>query len=162
MSTPASQTPALPVDRASLAMLRVLQEDGRISVSALAKRVGISRASAHARIAAMLETGVIRRFTVDVDARRLGLGTSALVAIRADQQAQSGVAPSVLRELPYVEYGAFITGPYDVVVLARVPDVETLRNEILWPLQRQEFVRSTQTLVVLQEFVDRSVTVPDA
>lgn len=54
-----------------------------------------------------------------------------------------------------------MTGAYDVLVLARVPNVETLRQEVVWPLQRQEFVRSTETSVVLEEVVHRPVEIPN-
>jgi DNA-binding Lrp family transcriptional regulator len=57
--------------------------------------------------------------------------------------------------MPEVEYGAITTGPHDLVLLVRVPDVETLRDVLLERLQALPDVRATQTMFVLEEVVRR-------
>jgi Lrp/AsnC family transcriptional regulator, leucine-responsive regulatory protein len=71
------------LDRKDWRILGELQKDGRIPVSALARRVGLSRASVTDRIEALREAGVIRGFSVIVDPVKVGLAVSALVRIRA-------------------------------------------------------------------------------
>lgn len=64
-------------------LLRELQLDARRSVTALAGKVGLSRASVTDRIEALRAAGVIRGFSVDVDLVKVGLSVSAYVRIRA-------------------------------------------------------------------------------
>ena len=128
----------------------VLRTDGRISVSELAVRASISRANAYQRLNRLTDEGVIRRFTVDVDHRALGHAITALILMDIDQHAWRTVEARVL-ELPGVEFVALTTGTFDVVVLVRAADMETLRDVVLERLQSMPEVRSTQTTFVLEE-----------
>lgn len=135
------------IDRRMLAELRA---DGRMSVNALAGALNVSRATAYQRLARLRESGVIRRFTVDVDPRKLGLPIAALAMIQVEQHSWRMVAER-LRRLPGVEWLAFSTGPFDFVVLVRASDVEHLRDVVLGGFQSLAEIRSTQTLFLLDE-----------
>jgi len=71
------------LDRKDWRILGELQKDGQVSVSTLARRIGLSRATVTDRIDALREAGVIRGFSVVVDPAKVGLAVSALVRIRA-------------------------------------------------------------------------------
>lgn len=71
------------LDRKDWKILGELQKDGRVSVTTLARKVGLSRASVTDRIEALRAAGVIRGFSVDVDLAKVGLSVSAFVRIRA-------------------------------------------------------------------------------
>ena len=128
----------------------VLRADARVSVSELATRANVSRANAYQRLGRLTADGVIRRFTVDVDHRALGHTITALIVMDIDQHAWRAVEDEVIG-LPGVEYVALTTGTFDVVVLVRAPDMETLRDVVLERLQSMPAVRSTQTSFVLEE-----------
>lgn len=135
------------VDRRILAVLR---EDARISMSALAAEAAVSRSTAYQRLDRLRDAGVIRRFTVDVDPRALGLGVAALVLATVDQHSWREVADRI-RGLPGVEWIGFTTGPSDFVVLVRASDVDHLRDVVLRGFQAIGEIRSTQTLFLLDE-----------
>ena len=138
------------LDAIDARIVDVLREDSRVSVSELATRANVSRANAYQRLARLTADGVIRRFTVDVDHRALGHNITALILMDIDQHAWRAVEDQVM-ELPGVEYVALTTGTFDVVVLVRAPDMETLRDVVLERLQSMPAVRSTQTSFVLEE-----------
>jgi DNA-binding Lrp family transcriptional regulator len=121
-----------------------------MSVNELAARVNVSRATAYQRLARLRETGVIRRFTVDADPRKLGLPLAALVLVSVVQHSWREVGEQ-LRRLPGVEWVALSTGAFDYVLLVRAPDVDHLRDVILDGLQSIPGVQSAQTLVLLDE-----------
>jgi DNA-binding Lrp family transcriptional regulator len=131
-------------------IVEALRADGRMSVNELAARVNVSRATAYQRLARLRETGVIRRFTVDVDPRKLGLPLAALVLVTVVQHAWREVGER-LRRLPGVEWLALSTGSFDYVLLVRAPDVDHLRDVILDGLQSIQGVQSAQTLLLLDE-----------
>jgi uncharacterized protein with GYD domain len=56
-----------------------------------------------------------------------------------------------LKTLPGLEYLAFTSGGFDMVLLVRVPDVVTLRDVVLVRLHGSPRVRDTQTIFVLDE-----------
>ncbi|MDQ0474273.1 Lrp/AsnC family transcriptional regulator [Labrys wisconsinensis] len=63
-------------------IVEILAEDARISLKALAQRVGLSSPSASERLKRLEERGVIRGFTVDLDPAAIGYGLQAIVRIR--------------------------------------------------------------------------------
>jgi DNA-binding Lrp family transcriptional regulator len=130
----------------------VLRRDARLSVSELATQANVSRANAYNRLGRLTADGVIQRFTVDVDHRALGDAITALILMDIDQHAWRTVESEVMA-LPGVEFVALTTGTFDVVVLVRAADMETLRDVVLERLQSMPAVRSTQTSFVLEERV---------
>ncbi len=153
------QSAGLPLDPLDRAILEVLAEDGRISVAALAERVGISRAATYTRLDNLRESGVIEGYSVRVNPARAGLGVTALVLVSGRQPAWRSLRRRLV-SMPEVEYCAFTTGEYDALLLVRVPDVETLRDVVLERLQASEEIRATQTIFVLEELVRRALVLP--
>ena len=131
-------------------VLDVLRADARISVRDLAARVGISRASAYARVKRLRDTGVIRGFTVDIDPTALGLGLPAYVHVRIKQNSWKTFRQKAwaLEEAVHV---ALVAGDFDCVLLVRTRDAEHLRSLVLEQIQALPEVLATQTVLVFEE-----------
>ncbi|HVM06607.1 MAG TPA: Lrp/AsnC family transcriptional regulator [Acidimicrobiales bacterium] len=138
------------LDEVDRRLVRALRADGRASVNELAARVSVSRATAYQRLARLRQGGVIRRFTVDVDHRKMGLPIAALVLVNVRQHSWRGVGDR-LRHLPGVEWMALSSGTFDYVLLVRAPDIDHLRDVVLDDLQSIPEIQSSQTLVLLDE-----------
>ncbi|MET9788948.1 Lrp/AsnC family transcriptional regulator [Streptomyces canus] len=148
---------AVPLDDIDRQILSRLIEDGRISVRALAEQVHISRANAYTRIGRLVAEDVITGFTAQLNAQRAGLGTSAYVTMSIEQNAWRDISRE-LREIPYVEHVALVTGDFDVLVLVRAPDNLVLRQVVLEKIQGIPGVRSTRTWLVFDEVRGRGAT----
>ena len=156
LDDPADQRP---LDRIDRAILRLLQQDGRASVRSVAERVHVSRANAYARIARMVEDGVIRGFTARVDHERAGQGASAYITLKIVQNSWRTVRGQLL-ELPGVEHMALVSGEFDVLMLVHTVDNRALRELVLNRIQSIPDVLSTHTLLVFDE-TDRTPVLPD-
>lgn len=131
-------------------LLDVLRNDSRASVRELADRVGISRANAYARVARLREDGVLRRFTVDVDPRALGLGLPAYVHVRIKQNTWKSFRDKVVA-LEEAAHVALVAGDFDCVLLVRTRDAEHLREVVLGRIQALPEVVATQTVLIFEE-----------
>jgi len=131
-------------------MLGELVADGRASVNSLAERIGVSRATAYSRLERLQESGVVTGFRAEVDPAKAGLPVAALILANVEQHAWQEARDELLR-LPGLEYLAFTSGGFDMVLLVRVPDVVSLRDVVLLRLHGSRHVRSTQTIFVLDE-----------
>jgi DNA-binding Lrp family transcriptional regulator len=127
-----------------------LLEDGRMSVNTLAERTGVSRATAYSRLERLRDNGVITGFRAVVDPAKAGLPIAALILANVEQHAWQEARDELL-QLPGLEYLAFTSGGFDLVLLVRVPDVVALRDVVLVRLHGSPHVRSTQTIFVLDE-----------
>jgi len=148
-----------PLDRIDRAIVRLLQQDGRASVRSVAERVHVSRANAYARIARMVDDGVIRGFTARVDHERAGQAASAYITLRIVQNSWRTVRGQLL-ELPGVEHIALVGGDFDVLLLVHTVDNRALRDLVLNRIQGIPEVLGTNTLLVFEE-TDRTPVLPD-
>lgn len=147
--TPARR-PAATVDATDRRILDLLRADARMSMRDVAAQVGVSRANAYARVDRLRRDGVITGFTVAVDPQRLGVGISAYVSVKIQQQSWKAVRGRLAR-LPQVEHVALVSGDYDLVLLVRVTDAVELRDVVLEELQAIPEVTGTQTVFILDE-----------
>ncbi len=69
------------MDGIDRAILRHLQDDGRMTATALAQEVGLTLAPCHRRLRDLETTGVIRGYRADVDPVKINLGFEALVFV---------------------------------------------------------------------------------
>jgi Lrp/AsnC family leucine-responsive transcriptional regulator len=117
------------LDPTDCRVLVELQEDARLSLAELGRRVGLSPPAVAERVRRLTDEGVIRGFRTDVDPRALGYALSAIVRIRPAPRQIAKVA-QVARETPEVVECHRITGEDCFFVKAHVRDVEHLEEVI--------------------------------
>lgn len=139
-----------PLDDIDRRIVTILQDDGRLAVGELARRAGIGRATAYARLDGLKARGVITAFRAEVDPRAAGNGLAAYVFVDVEQQRWTQ-AKEALVQLPGLVHLSLTSGAHDAVLLVRCPDIDTLRDVVLVRLHEIPEVRSAQTLFVLDE-----------
>lgn len=149
----------LELDSTHLKILEVLRENGRISVAALAERVGISRANAYTRFEALRADGAIKRFTAEIDHVRAGLGITALIFVTVRQQMWKQFRAELAR-MPEVEYCAITTGQHDAMIQVRAQDVAAVHSMVTDRLANIPAVKATETVFILDEVLRRPYVLP--
>src|SRR4051812_49086173 len=108
-------------------LLAVLQEEARISLAELGRRVGLSAPAVADRVTRLERDGVITGYRAEVDPRRVGLSLTAVVRVRpAPGQLQNVAALS--QRTPEVVECRRITGDDCYVMTAHVRDVVHLEE----------------------------------
>ena len=79
------------LDRFDSAILSVLAEDGRISITDLARRIGLSKSPTQARLRRLEESGVILGYRALLDPIRLGLDHVAFVEVRLNDTREAAL-----------------------------------------------------------------------
>jgi len=149
--------PAL--DSVNLKILAELRENGRISMAALADRVGISRANAYARVEGMVGTGIITGFSARINERKAGLAVSALVFVTVHPQMWAPFRERI-GQMPDIEYCCVTTGEHDAMLLIRTVDVGAMHDFVTGVISAQPEVKSVETVLVLDEVVDMPYLLP--
>jgi Lrp/AsnC family leucine-responsive transcriptional regulator len=70
------------LDALDLAILEILQTDGRLGVTEIGRRINLSQPAVSARIKRLEQSGVITGYRATVAPARLGLGIHAVVRLR--------------------------------------------------------------------------------
>lgn len=147
------------MDQIDLEILGKLVRDSRLSMTQLARQVHLSRAHVYRRVEALREAGVIRRFSADIDPQQAGLPVSALVLLQTQQDRWHELHDAV-QAMPHVQYAAATTGDFDLGILVRAESVDSLRDVVLGRFALLDAVRSTRTLVVLDELIPPRPVLP--
>lgn len=121
-----------------------------MSVNEVAQHAHVSRATAYSRLERLRSAGVITGFEACVDPAKVGLPVTALILINLEQKNWPSVHDA-LGAIPGVEWSAFTSGSFDMVMLVRMKDVAALRDVVLVQLHGLPFVKSSQTVFVLDE-----------
>jgi Lrp/AsnC family leucine-responsive transcriptional regulator len=134
-------------------ILRVLQEDGRISYTELARRVGLSTTPCIERVKRLERTGILRGFTAVLDPEALGAGLVVFVQIRLSRTAQDIFAQfkEAAAQLPEVQECYLVSGNFDYLIKARIPEMNAYRRLLGDMLLGLPGASESRSYVVMEE-----------
>lgn len=128
-------------------ILGVLQEDGRASNAAVARRLGVSEGTVRRRIKLLVRQGVMQ-VTAVPDLKATGQDAVALIGIQTDPNAVEEVA-SRLTALPDVHFVSITTGAYDVFATVALRSPEEVHAFLHRHVASISGVRHTETFLNL-------------
>ncbi len=138
-------------------ILAALKADGSLTTRQISKKTSIPITTVHKRILKLKESGIIKRFTVVVDNKKIGLDFAAIILVSCDYKAlrelkkdQHQLAEEI-RNMPEVESVDIVTGVIDMLVKVRMRNVEQFDSFLLRKMQKLPGVDRTQSLVVIAE-----------
>ncbi|EXI80749.1 MAG: Leucine-responsive regulatory protein [Candidatus Accumulibacter appositus] len=147
------------LDRYDWLILRVLQEDGRISNQELADRIGLSPSPCLRRMRALEESGLITGYRALLDAKKLGLSLMALISISMDQHTPERFTSfdAAIAEIPELLECLLITGQdADYQLKVVVKDMDAYQELLLNRLTRIPGVTGVHSSFVLRRVLDRT------
>ena len=142
------------VDSIDRKILAVVQEEGRLTVTELAQRIGLSAAPCHRRLRELKRSGVIRGYRAVVDPATIGRGFEVLLAVTMDREESVSGFESGLAAIPEVIHAERLFGEPDYfirVVTADIAAFQRLRDERLARLPGVQRMVST---IVMMKVVD--------
>ena len=141
------------LDAADLRILRILQQDGRITNQELARQGGLSPASCFDRVKRLRERGIVLGYTALLDPHQLGSALMIFVEVLLDRTTDdvfSAFAEHV-RKVPQVLECHMVAGGFDYLLKVRVADMTAYRSFLGNILAAMPGVRETRTYAVLEE-----------
>lgn len=148
----AIRTASRPLDQIDTVLLGALQEEGRLRLEDLARRVELAPSSVHDRLRRLQRDGVIRKWTIDVAPEALGLTVLAFVGVRASRPCAELVEP--LARIREIEEYHSVAGPLSFLVKLRASSTEHLL-ELIEQLKQIPGIEATETTVVLKTHLER-------
>ena len=134
-----------------LKVLRELYRNSRETYGKLGKMCGVSSVTCHNWVQAMKREGIIRRFTIDIDYKKLGYSVEALIEIKANRSLSQKIAKKI-STLPNVTHVWDITGETDIIVRAFFKNTEELSSFLYNTLQKFPEIERMTTHIVLESY----------
>ncbi len=132
-------------------ILAALQKDGRLTNAELAEVVGLSASQCSRRRVSLEQTGVIRGYTAQIDAAKVGVELTSLISITLATHDEQNAAKlrALLSELPNVQDAYALTGEMDYSIKVVSENLEALSSFVNKTLLPHPAVQNVRTAIVL-------------
>lgn len=136
-------------DNLDMRLLYELAIDSSISVPVLATKMGISTSVLYSRIKRLVRKGLIKRFTIEIDDKLLGIGVKASVGIKRDPKFKESIHKDLMdaREVTSISE---VTGRFDIMINIHAKNLEELHSVVIGKIGKIPGIQGTETLVELQ------------
>jgi Lrp/AsnC family leucine-responsive transcriptional regulator len=133
-------------------ILKALSEDGRMSVTELATRIGLSKTPAQVRLRRLIEAGYIEGFRAVLNPAKLGLDHVAFAEVKLSDTRETALAEfnAAVRRIPEIEECHMIAGRFDYLLKVRSPDIRTYRRILGEKISSLPHVASSSTSVAME------------
>jgi DNA-binding Lrp family transcriptional regulator len=145
------------LDEKDLAILKLIQEDCKLTAREIAKKVGSPITTVFAKTKRMEDLGIIKEYRAVLDSRKLDCGATAFVLASVSyefkdnekQLSQRDIATEIAK-FPEVQEVHIITGDWDLLIKLKGKDVDTVGKIVIDKLRRVRGIEKTLTCMVFE------------
>ena len=148
------------MDKLDYKILNILKENGRETASDISKAIHLSVSAVLDRIKKMEESGIIKGYTVRVDAKALGNDVTALMEISLEHPKFHDSFTEVIMDHPNILDCYYLTGDYDFVLKISCASSDELER-IHRTSKSIPGVSATRTHFVLKEIKNMYSAIPE-
>ena len=134
------------LDRTDELLLEILAENSRATNIEVAQKLNISESAVRRRIGNLVNTGQIRKFTIDVDDQRM---SSAITWVSVSPATPTSQVSSKIKEVKGVEVVYETAGQFDVAAVVRGANIVDV-NKTVEGIRRVPGVINTNTTMILR------------
>ncbi|NMN74031.1 Lrp/AsnC family leucine-responsive transcriptional regulator [Rhizobium sp. 57MFTsu3.2] len=140
------------IDQFDHRIIEALVADGRMSITDLAKKVGLSNTPCQVRLKRLIEDGYILGFRAIVDVKKLGKNHVAFTEVKLSDTREHALKAFNIaaRKLQEVEECHMIAGAFDYLLKIRTSDISNYRLVLGEKISSLPFVASTSTFVAME------------
>lgn len=140
------------LDRIDRRILDILQREGRISMTDLAQRVGLSASPCSERVKRLERTGVITGYHARLAPEALGRNLVVFVEIKLSTKSDDvfDAIRDELKTMPEVIESHLVSGEFDYLVKFRLRGMTEYRHELGELLKRLPVPAASQSYVVME------------
>lgn len=140
------------LDPFDAAILRELATDGRMSVTALAARVGLTKTPVQARIRRLEQAGIIAGYRAVLNRVRMGLAHVAFVEVKLSDTREAALRAfnKAVQGVPEIEECHMMASSFDYLLKIRTGDIQDYRRVLGERISSLPHVASTSTFVAME------------
>ncbi len=136
-------------------LLDALQRDCKRSLAELGEAVGLSAPSVLERVRKLEESGLVRGYHAQLDARRLGLDIGAFIGVAMDHPRHIAAFEKHIAAMGEVLECHHMTGRHTLLLKVRTVNTATL-HDLIQRLRELPGVAGTETMIVLATQMERT------
>jgi len=140
------------LDQFDKKIMQELSSDGRLSITELASRIGLSKTPCQLRLRRLIDEGYIESFRAILSSQKLGLDHIAFVEVKLSDTREEALKSfnDAARKIREIEGCHMIAGRFDYLLKVRTRDIRRYRIVLGEKISTLPFVANTSTNVVMQ------------
>ena len=144
------------LDRYDIAILNLLSQEGRLPVTDLARRIGLSKTPAQARLRRLQTEGYITGFRAVLTPAKLGHDHVAFVELKLTDTTERALSAfnDAVQRMPEVEECHMIASAFDYLLKVRTTDSKAYRQVLGEKISALPYVGSSSTHVSMEAVKD--------
>lgn len=146
------QSEKLELDGFDHKILRVLARNGRISITDLAREIGLSKSPTQARVRRLEGEGAIVGYRAMLDPIKLGFNHVAFVEVKLSDTKEKALQAfnEAVSKVQEIEQAHMIASNFDYLLKVRTSDMEAYRRVLGEKISALPYVASTSTFVAME------------
>lgn len=142
---------SLSLDEKDLAILRLLQDNARVTVKEIADQIHLSTTPVHERIKRLENTGVIKQYATLIDGAKVkkGLMVICYVSLNQHSKKSGGQFIKLINELPDVVECYSISGEFDFMLKIVTEDMNSYYNFHVNKLSQADNISQVQSVFIM-------------
>ncbi len=142
---------AIELDKIDLQILKILQQNGRITNLQLSNEIGLSPAPTLERVRKLENLGYILSYHALVDEEKLGLGIKTFIQVSLDFHQNNTIQTFLeeIQEIKEITECHHVTGQCDFLLKVYVKDIKAYEQLIMQKLSRITVVKTFQTMIIM-------------
>lgn len=135
------------MDEIDRKIVEILKRNGRATYISIGKKVGLSEGAVRKRIKTLVDSDVIRRFTIKIGFTE---GMEAISLLSINPSFPGYEICEKLKELPNIETIYEVTGQYDIAVIISALSIAEV-NDCVEKIRRIDGIANTNTMIILRD-----------
>lgn len=147
------------LDNIDLKILRILQENAKITNLQLSSEIGLSPAPTLERVKKLERKKLIKGYHAQLNSELVGVGISAIIQITLTRQVENAISnfKKEINKIPEIMECYQVTGNADYVIKVMMKDMRAFEELISQKLSKMEEIGQMQTMVILSQIKDSKV-----
>ncbi|MFY8350372.1 transcriptional regulator AsnC [Pseudoalteromonas sp. SSM20] len=146
------------MDNLDKSILHALMDNARVPYSELAKKFDVSAGTIHVRVEKMKQANIIAGTKVSVNEKNLGYDVCCFIGINLKNAKDYPDTIKRLDALDEVVEAYYTTGNYSIFIKVVTRSIDHLQDVLINKIQAIDAIQSTETLISLQNPINRDVT----
>ena len=144
------------IDRIDNRIIDALVENGRMSITELSEKVGLSKTPCQLRLKRLMNEGYITGFRAVLNPAKMGLEHIAFAEVKLSDTREEALRAfnAAVKKIREVEECHMIASSFDYLLKVRTSDIKRYRIVLGEKISTLPYVASTSTFVVMQNVVD--------
>ncbi|MCX2741946.1 Lrp/AsnC ligand binding domain-containing protein [Pontibacter anaerobius] len=147
------------IDKLDKQILSLLMQDVTRAYTDVAKELNVSGGTIHVRMKKLTEMGVVKGAQLLINPSAVGFDICAFIGVFLEKGSEYKETVKKMQDIPEIVELHYTTGAYSMFAKIICRDTQHLREVLNEKLQSIEGVQRTETLISLEESINRQIRI---